>query len=129
MIPPNESDGGLRAYEQVLAFDVLKHRQLPLIYIMGTLILVVLTMIATMELLPTASLGFGAAALFSAVFEWWNWNRLSRRDARNRALLAELEAKYGEDLPWIQVERQLAELEKIELEIASGELQLPPDEN
>ncbi len=60
---------------RVQAFDVLRQKQLPLIYIVGTLILVVLTVIATMDGMPDASLGFGAAALFSAAFEWWNWNR------------------------------------------------------
>jgi hypothetical protein len=55
-----------------------------------------------------------------------NWRWLKARDVRNRALLADLQAKYGDDLPWLQVERQLAEIEKLKTEMANGNL--PPEE-
>jgi hypothetical protein len=34
-------------------------------------------------------------------------------------LLATLESEYGDDLPWIQVEKHFAELEKLKREMAA----------
>jgi len=127
MIPPAEIDTGMLAYEQVQAFASLRRKKLAVIYVLFPLVFVVMAVAAFVDAMPIAALVCLASAIFSALFTIWNWRRLRALDVRNRALLARLQAQYGDELPWLQVERQLAEIEKIRVEVARGEL-LPPDE-
>ena len=50
----------------------------------------------------------------------FQWKQLAARHARNLRLLAELKAEYGEQLPWVQVEKHFAALEELKREIAEG---------
>jgi hypothetical protein len=114
MITPAESDAGLTAYEQVLAFAAVRRRRLPLIYVLFPIVLVIAGVVSCVD----GAGNLGAVCFFSAVLFAFlalgNWRRLQARDVQNRALLAELQAKYGENLPWLEVERQMAEIEKIQ---------------
>jgi hypothetical protein len=126
MIDPTESDAGLLAYEQVQAFASVRRRRLPLIYVLFPIVLVS----AGVGAMRGGVENLGAICFLSAVMFAFiaigNWRWLKARDVRNRALLADLQAKYGDDLPWLQVERQLAEIEKLKTEMANGNL--PPEE-
>ena len=125
MIPQAESEAGLVAYEQVLAFAALRRRKLPVIYVLFPMIFVVMAVAAGIQGMWNAAIACLAAALFSALMEGWNWKRLTQRDAANRALLADLHAKYGDNLPWLEVERQQAAIEQIKAELSAG---TPPPE-
>jgi hypothetical protein len=127
MIPTAEMEAGMLAYEQVQAFASLRRKKLAVIYVLFPLVLVVMAVAAFADAMPIAALVCLASAIFSALFTIWNWRRLRALDLRNRALLARLQSQYGDELPWLQVERQLAEIEKIRIEVARGELS-PPDE-
>ena len=60
---------------------------------------------------------YGAAALF-AVIAWLQWRHLKERYAKNCEVVAELERIYGDDLPWVKVDKHFAELEKLKREMA-----------
>jgi hypothetical protein len=123
MIPPAESEAGLQAYEQVQAFAALRRKKLPWVYALFPVLLAIMG--GTAFAAGAALLGWGclaAAALF-ALYAAWNWRRLLALDVTNRALLARLQAQYGDNLPWLEVERQLAQLREIEAE----HLPPPPD--
>jgi protein-S-isoprenylcysteine O-methyltransferase Ste14 len=130
MIGEAEREDGLRAYEQVLAFAALRKKRLRLIYVLFTLVLAGMGVAALIiscyrdaaranvdALMGVAFLIIAAAF---ALFAIWNWRRLQALDVRNRALLARLHAQYGDDLPWLQVERQMDEIRKIEAELAEN---------
>jgi hypothetical protein len=126
MITQEETDAGLLAYEQTLAFASLRRKRLPLVYVLFAIVLVVAgvaTLLNGVENLDIIC--FLSAGMF-AFIAIGNWRGLKERDVRNRALLADLRAKYGEDLPWLQVERQQAEIAKLKAEMAAGNL--PPEE-
>ena len=116
-IPPEVETAGLRAYEQARAFEELERRRLPLIY--GGLTFFIL--IGGMVMWQLKASGFAETtflmALVFAVITIIHWRDLKRRHRRNLQLLKELEARYGEDLPWLQVERHLAAVEKLQEEL------------
>jgi hypothetical protein len=126
MITQEETDAGLRAYEQTLAFASLRRKRLPLVYVLFPILLTV----AGISSCYGGVWNLGVICILSAVlfsiFAVWNWRRLRALDVRNRELLADLRAKYGDDLPWLQVERQLAAIEAFKAELAAG--QRPPEE-
>jgi hypothetical protein len=124
MIPAAESDAGLKAYEQVQAFAALRRRKLPWIYALFPVLLVFLGAVALTKGLRLAGSVCFVTALLFAVYSAWNWSRLRKLDAANRALLARLQAQYGDDLPWLEVERQMAQIRQIE-----AEEHLPPTED
>jgi hypothetical protein len=122
MIPQSECDAGLLAYEQVLAFASLRRKKLPVVYVLFPILLAIMGVAAGLSAAPVlGALCIICAVLFS-IFAVWNWRRLRALDARNRALLAELHAKHGDDLPWLEVERQQAEIRRIQ----SEQDRLPP---
>jgi hypothetical protein len=121
MIPDAESDAGTLAYEQVQAFASLRRRRIGLLYVVFPILLAVMGGAAWWYGVKSLSLVCGGSALGSALFEAWNWRRLLAQDERNRALLARLQSRYGDDLPWLQVERQLAEIRRIQEQEARGE--------
>jgi hypothetical protein len=119
MITPQEIDAGLLAYEQVQAFAALRRKKLPLVYVAFPLLLSVMGVVAALSAAPLlACICLFSAVVFS-IFALWNWRRLRRLDVDNRKLLAQLEAKHGADLPWLEVERQQAEIRKILAEQAN----------
>jgi fatty acid desaturase len=119
MITDAENDAGLLAYEQTLAFAALHRKRLPLVYALFTLLLAVagISFLAGGGFYAEIGAGLLVTALLFGIFAIWNWRRLLELDARNRALLARLHAQYGDDLPWLQVERQMSEIRKIEVEL------------
>ena len=109
---------GLKAYEQAGAFERLRTWRLPLSYAVFVLIPVVNgVLLLKYEHVAMAWGNFICAVLFSC-FGWWHWLRLKARYAKNLQLLAELEHLYGEQLPWVQVEKHFAALEELQRELA-----------
>jgi hypothetical protein len=112
--PPAIAEQGLRAYEQAGAFERLRQRRVMIIlYALCPFVLLVLGWAAGDLGHAALAYGFLALAIFTVLFMGWNWKRLRARHEENLALLAELEKEYGEDLPWLEVERHLAALEKL----------------
>ena len=68
---------------------------------------------------PTASHARARKAIFFPFIVWLQWQRLTRRYAINLEFLAGLEKLYGDDLPWLQVERHFAALEALQAELAA----------
>jgi hypothetical protein len=119
MIPQTESEAGLLAYEQTLAFAALRRKRLPLVYVLFPILLALMGAVAwTAGVFPLAGVCWASAILFT-LFAAWNWRRLRALDLRNRALLTRLHAQYGDNLPWLEVERQQRELQKIEAELSA----------
>jgi hypothetical protein len=116
MISDAASEAGLKAYEQTLAFAALRRRKLPWIYALFPVLLALLGAAALAVRARAAGAGCLAAAVLFAAYAAWNWSRLRALDAANRALLARLHAQYGEDLPWLEVERQMARIREIQAE-------------
>ena len=126
-IPAEMEARGLLAYEQARAFEALRGR-LPLIYIGLTLLFAVL--VEPMVQIyhgPLAILCVAAAIVFPILI-YRNWRRLQARHDENVRLLTELEAQYGEDLPWLQVERHLAALDQLQRELAQEKANGTPGE-
>ena len=119
-LTPDTEASGLKAYEQVRAFERLRSWRLPLSY--GVFVLVPVVSGAGMLALEhplSATASFAAAGLFGWI-SWSHWKQLRARYARNVRLLAGLKAEYGEELPWIQVENHFAALERLKREMAES---------
>jgi len=116
-LTPEIEAKGLRAYEQVCAFERLRAWRLPLSYVVFTLIPVVIGMVMLKRGFTTwADLNFLAGAVL-LVGAWFHWRHLCVRYVKNQHLLAELEQAYGEQLPWVLVEKHFAELAKLKREL------------
>jgi hypothetical protein len=116
MISAAESDAGLKAYEQTLAFAALRRKKLPWVYGLFPVLLAIMgALVLTSGFRLAGSACFITAVLF-AIYSAWNWSRLRKLDAANRALLARLQAQYGDELPWLEVERQMTQIRQIEAE-------------
>jgi ABC-type bacteriocin/lantibiotic exporter with double-glycine peptidase domain len=117
-LPPDLEAKGLLAYEQAGAFESLQRRQLPLISTGLTLLMLLcgLVLLKLHEAL-LAGVTLGGAVLFP-ILAWRKWQRLRVQHAENLRLLAELQAQYGDLLPWIQVEKHFAALEQLQRELA-----------
>ena len=129
-LPPGVEESGLVAYEQARAFEAVQRRNLPLIYVALTLLLIMAGGVMLKVRSPIiATLCFAGAVGFPWL-AWLNWQRLKARHAMNLHLLADLENRYGDQLPWLQVERHLAALGKLEAELAAeGSAGGPADNN
>jgi len=114
---PEDEARGLKAYEQARAFERLRSWRLPVTF-------------AVFALIPAASgvwmwtlghtilAGFNlATAVFLAWMGRFQWKQLRARYARNMRLLDQMKAEHGDQLPWIQVEKHFAELEKLKREM------------
>ena len=112
---------GLKAYEQARAFERVRSWRLPLAYAIFP-VLVVISGILSFETghTPLAVLQFVLALVFSLGL-WGNWIRLRARYAENLRLLTELEDTYGDQLPWVQMERHFAALDELKRELAEEE--------
>jgi len=116
MITPEEIDTGLRAYEQVQAFASLRRKRLPVIYGGFTVLLLAMGIVAALQASPILTSVCVGGAIGFAIFAPWNWRRLRALDVLNRALLANLRVKHGDNLPWLEVERQQAAIREIQAE-------------
>jgi len=117
LLPEMEAKG-MKAYEQVRAFERLRTWRLPLAY--GVFVSIpALTGVAMWEygFEQPSELTFCFAVGF-AVVSWFHWRQLKAIYAANLKLLADLDALHGELLPWRQVEKHLAELEQLKRELA-----------
>jgi ABC-type bacteriocin/lantibiotic exporter with double-glycine peptidase domain len=109
---------GLRAYEQVNAFVALQRRSLPLIYCGLTLLLVLCGAMMLAFDHPWLALVLLVLAVVFPLWTWLRWRALRERHVKNLLLLEQLQARYGDGLPWLQVERHLAALAELEGELA-----------
>jgi hypothetical protein len=117
-LPPEMESDGLRAYEEARAFESLRRKRLPLVYTGLTLLLLLAGSVMWEVGHPDiAGIGLVTALLF-AVLARFTWQNLRIRYARNLNLLAELEGRYGEQVPWLQVERHLAALNQLQADLA-----------
>jgi hypothetical protein len=117
--PTSEMEArGLKAYEQARAFERLRTWRLPLVYASAPLVPAALGAGAWRLGYPALFAGGVAFAVFIAARAWLEWKRLRRRYDENLALLATLEAAYGDALPWVRVENHFAALEALKREIA-----------
>ena len=111
---------GMRAYEQVRAYERLRSWRLPVSLVVCALIPALTgAWMWALGYTMWAYLNWGAA-LFLAWMGQFQWRQLRARHANNLRLLAELKAEYGDALPWIQVENHFAELEKLKREMESA---------
>jgi hypothetical protein len=120
-LSPEIEARGLKAYEQVRAFERLRTWRLPVSYAFFILLPVVIGIAAWVEghmTLASANMG---GAIFLSVASWLHWQRLKVWYRANVELLAELERIHGDQLPWIQVEKHFAALEKLKSELAEEE--------
>lgn len=117
-LTPEIEARGLKAYEQVCAFEALRRRKLPWIYAGFTLILLA----SGVAMLDFKELKLAEVFLISAFFfglgSGLSWRKLLARYAANAKLVEELETTYGDELPWIKVEKHFAELAKLQRELA-----------
>jgi uncharacterized membrane protein len=119
-LTPETEARGMKAYEQARAFERLRSWRLPVTFALFAVI-PALSGALMWHLGHTmmAWLNFGVA-VFLAWMGRFQWKQLVARYARNRRLLAELKAEFGDRLPWIQVENHFAELEKLKREMAES---------
>jgi signal transduction histidine kinase len=119
-LTPDTEARGMRAYEQVLAFERLRSWRLPLTFVLFPLVgFLAGGLLWATQHFTLAWLDF----ILAAILAWlarFQWKQLVARHARNLRLLAELKAEYGEKLPWVQVEKHFAALEELKREIAEG---------
>jgi hypothetical protein len=116
-IPPRVEAEGMRAYEQVRAFEAVRGRRLPLVYFAVALLM----FLAGGTLIELGRVDFGIGMFLVALFfsgsSFFHWRRLQARHRTNLQFLTELELRYGEKLPWIQVERHLTALARLQAEL------------
>ena len=119
-VPPDIEARGLTAYEQARAFERLRGWRLPVSYGVFVLLPVVLGIFAWIEGRTVMAVVNGLVALFLVVVSGLHCQRLKMRYGENLRLLAELEEKYGDQLPWVQVEKHFAALEELKREVSEG---------
>jgi len=111
-----EEARGLKAYEQVRAFERLRTWRLPVTFVVFALVPV----LSGVWMWVSAHFAMAWLNVGVAVFLAWmgrfQWKQLCARHARNLRLLVELKAEHGEALPWVQVENHWAALEGLKRE-------------
>jgi hypothetical protein len=116
-LTPQVESEGLRAYEQVRAFERLRSWRLPLCYLVFSMI----PMMTGTGLLKMGHTTLGELHLVTALFfvagSCFHWHWLLKRYAKNLQLLAELEKVYGDQLPWVQVEKHFAALDRLKRDL------------
>jgi hypothetical protein len=109
---------GLTAYEQARAFENLQRRGMAWIYLVGVLLFVLVCGIAAATVpRPVAKMLAVANAVVVVFVVWAHWRRLRERYAKNLVILAELKREYGENLPWLKMERHFADLAELQREL------------
>ena len=117
---PEQEAKGLRAYEQARAFERLRAWRLPVSYAFFISIPIIFGGLEFEMGRAWMAVASGATALFLAVVSGLHWQRLRMLYRANIQLLAELEAQYGDELPWIKMEKHFAALEALQKELAAG---------
>jgi hypothetical protein len=117
-LTPELETKGLKAYEQVRAFEALQRRGLPWIYGGFVVVLVVLGAVTLGLSVPRLAAAFGICAVWFALWSGLNWRKQKARYGENLRRVGEMEALYGNQLPWVQVEAHFAALEKLKGELA-----------
>jgi hypothetical protein len=120
---PEELELGAKAYKQVRFYEnvtVKDIRQAPWLYVIlaGLLFLALIseTHFKWRENLPLLFL----IPAFFAIRLWQNWVAKVNY-ATNKLLLQLLEEKYGDALPWVVEEKQLAAARELEVKIAQAQ--------
>ncbi len=126
MISAAEAQAGQAAYDQVAAFAALRRRRMGLIYALFPVLFAVMAAAAFVYGVMTVAIICGATAVADAIFTAWKWQQLRSTDECNRALLVRLQTQHGDDLPWLEAERQMAEIRQIQAE--ESRLGPSPDE-
>ena len=116
MTPQVESES-LRAYEQVRAFERLRSWRLPLSYVIFSMIPIVTGFGLVKQGHTTLGESNLVAALFFVAASCFQWHWLVKRYTKNLQLLAEHQKVYGDQLPWVQVEKHLAALDRLKREL------------
>jgi hypothetical protein len=111
---------GLKAYEQARAFERLRSWRLPLSFVIFSLLPLMSGLWLWRMGYPTLASLDCLGAVFLAAAGWFHWRRLCASYAKNLELLAELKAKFGDRLPWIQVENHFAALHQLQRELAEN---------
>jgi hypothetical protein len=109
---------GLRAYEQARAFERVRPMRLPVSYSISALLPAGMAIFAWETGHPVTAGVCLAGAVIVGLICVFQWKTLKTRYAENLALLAELEKIYGDDLPWLEVEKHFAALEELQREMA-----------
>jgi len=121
-LTPEMETKGLKAYEQVRAFEALQRRGLPWIYAGFTGIMVVLGAVSQSNQQARIAEVFWIGGAWFAVWCALNWRTQKARYAENRKLVEEMEGIYGDQLPWVQVENHFAALEKLKNDLAEEKI-------
>jgi hypothetical protein len=117
-LPPELEREGWLAYEQARAFESLRRRRLPVVYAGLTALLIVMGLVACKVERPVLGTVFLAVAILFPIVAW-NTARFFRfRHDENLQRLAALKARYGENLPWLEVERHMAAVAELQNELA-----------
>jgi hypothetical protein len=116
-LTPQAEMEGLRVYEQVRAFERVRSWRLPLCY----LIFAMIPMATGAGLLKMDYPVLGELHLATAFFfmagSGVHWHWLLKRYAKNLQFLAEQEKVYGDQLPWVQVEKHFAALDRLQRDL------------
>ena len=114
---PEELELGARAYERVRLYEkyaARNMRQIPWILTGSAVCLILLTVMLKPHISRHESLAF---LLFIPAAFLWNWakNRIAKENYANQKLMLQLlEEKYGDALPWVVEEKQLAAARQLE---------------
>ncbi|MCE0499610.1 MAG: hypothetical protein LV481_16850 [Methylacidiphilales bacterium] len=117
-LTPQAESEGLRAYEQVRAFERVRSWRLPLSYLVFSMI----PMATGIGLLKMGHTTFGELHLLLALCfvagSCFHWHGLLKRYTKNLQLLTEQQKLYGDQLPWVQVEKHFAALDQLKRDLA-----------
>ena len=109
---------GLRAYERVHAYEHLRKWRLPLTYFACILVPLVCGSTFWWQSHPYWALSQVFFALFFVACIYFHSRKLATEYAANQTILADLRKTYGDDLPWVRMEKHFDELRQLEAEIA-----------
>jgi hypothetical protein len=121
---PEELELGAKAYERVRVYEkygARNARQTPWILASCVLFLVLLVLVLKMPFSRHEVFTF--LLLMPAAFLWsWAQNRMAKESYANQKLVLQLlEQKYGDALPWVVEEKQLARARELEAAITRGQ--------
>lgn len=116
-LDPKTEAEGLKAYEQVCAFERLRSWRLPLGYVVFVSIPIFFGSVMLWQGRETGGIINFLAAIGFALMAGFHWGRLKARYAKNLQRVNELEAVYGEQLAWVKVEKHFAQLEQLKREL------------
>jgi hypothetical protein len=120
-LPPEVEKEGWRAYEQARAFEHLRRKRVPEIYAVFFVLLTIATfLVALYHPRSMMALGAFAVMVILCVLGWQKWLSLRMRHTVNLHLLEDWKARYGPDLPWLEVERHMVAVAELQAELKRG---------